>query len=140
MNSFFHKKPHRRWTWKSPDGRTKNEIDYFITDKRYIFRDVTVLNKFAKSSDHRMVRATIILNTNYERHKMIRKKQSKTWTHPRSIQEFGNHITETLQNKSQPNDFNILNDIIVEAITEPQKKCCPRKKIAQNAKSNKEGN
>ncbi|XP_030747668.1 craniofacial development protein 2-like [Sitophilus oryzae] len=43
MNSFFHKKPHCRWTWKSPDGRTKNEIDYFITDKRYIFSDVTVL-------------------------------------------------------------------------------------------------
>lgn len=34
MNSFFHKKLNRRWTWKSPDQQTKNEIDFIITDKR----------------------------------------------------------------------------------------------------------
>lgn len=26
MNSFFKKRPSRKWTWCSPDGTTKNEI------------------------------------------------------------------------------------------------------------------
>ena len=29
----FQKKAERRWTWKSPDGHTKNEIEYIMTDK-----------------------------------------------------------------------------------------------------------
>ncbi|PZC74016.1 hypothetical protein B5X24_HaOG208430 [Helicoverpa armigera] len=34
MNSFFQKPPHRKWTWLSPDGFTRNEIDFFMTDKK----------------------------------------------------------------------------------------------------------
>ena len=30
MNTQFQKKAGRRWTWRSPDGNTKNEIDYII--------------------------------------------------------------------------------------------------------------
>lgn len=26
MNSFFKKRPKEKWTWISPDGKTKNEI------------------------------------------------------------------------------------------------------------------
>jgi len=52
MNSFFQKKKYRRWTWKSLNGRTRNEIDYFIADRKYILRDINVLNKFAITSDH----------------------------------------------------------------------------------------
>lgn len=57
MNTFFKKAPHRKWTWSSPDGVTKNEIDYIITNKREIVNDVTVLNKLLTGSDNRMVRA-----------------------------------------------------------------------------------
>lgn len=31
MNSFFKKKPHRRWTWESPNGRIRNGTDFIIT-------------------------------------------------------------------------------------------------------------
>ncbi|XP_072376061.1 uncharacterized protein [Diabrotica undecimpunctata] len=34
MNSFFKKTPHGKWTWMSPDGNTKNEIDYILTNKQ----------------------------------------------------------------------------------------------------------
>ncbi|CAK1587865.1 unnamed protein product [Parnassius mnemosyne] len=34
MNSFFQKRPHRKWTWSSPDGSTKNEIDFIMTTRR----------------------------------------------------------------------------------------------------------
>ena len=33
MNTQFQKKAGRRWTWRSPDGHTKNEIDYIMTNK-----------------------------------------------------------------------------------------------------------
>ena len=33
MNTQFQKTAGRRWTWRSPDGNTKNEIDYIMTDK-----------------------------------------------------------------------------------------------------------
>ncbi|XP_057667257.1 craniofacial development protein 2-like [Diorhabda carinulata] len=75
MNSFFQKKLHRRWTWVNPNGRTKNEIDFFITTRKRFVTDVTVLNKFGIGSDHRAVRATVRINARNERQKMIRKKQ-----------------------------------------------------------------
>ena len=33
MNTQFQKKAERRSTWRSPDGHTKNEIYYMMTDK-----------------------------------------------------------------------------------------------------------
>jgi len=36
-------------------------------------QDVTVLNKFSIGSDHRAVRAKIVMNTRKERSKLIRK-------------------------------------------------------------------
>ena len=53
MNTQFQKKAGRRWTWRSPDGKTKNEID--MTDKPNMVTDVTVINRVNIGSDHRMV-------------------------------------------------------------------------------------
>nr|XP_049695954.1 craniofacial development protein 2-like [Helicoverpa armigera] len=55
MNSFFQKPPHRKWTWLSPDGFTRNEIDFFMTDKKRVFSDVSVINRVKTGSDHRIV-------------------------------------------------------------------------------------
>lgn len=44
MDSFFRKKIYRRWTWQSRDSRTKNEIDYIMTDYKNTVQDVSVLN------------------------------------------------------------------------------------------------
>ena len=41
MNTKFQKKAGRRLTWISPDGNTKNEIDYIMTDKLSMVTDVT---------------------------------------------------------------------------------------------------
>lgn len=34
-------KEKRKWTWKSPDCKYKNEIDYIISNKLYIMQDVS---------------------------------------------------------------------------------------------------
>uniref|UniRef100_A0A914V0E9 Endonuclease/exonuclease/phosphatase domain-containing protein n=1 Tax=Plectus sambesii TaxID=2011161 RepID=A0A914V0E9_9BILA len=35
FNSYFKKRPGRKWTWRSNDHHTKNEIDYFIGQQDY---------------------------------------------------------------------------------------------------------
>ena len=74
-NTFFKKAPQRKWTWKGPNG-TKNEIDYVLSNNRAIMQDASVLNSFKISSDHRMVRCKLKLNTRLERKKLIRGKPS----------------------------------------------------------------
>ncbi|XP_041471252.1 craniofacial development protein 2-like [Lytechinus variegatus] len=46
MNSFFKKKEHRKWTWQSPNGTTRNEIDFILTNRPDIITDVSMLNRF----------------------------------------------------------------------------------------------
>lgn len=71
MNTFFKKNPNRKWTWISPDGRTRNEIDFILANRNYIIQDVNVLNKFHTGSDHRLVRTKLVVNQKFERRKMM---------------------------------------------------------------------
>lgn len=56
------------------------KIDFIITDKKAIFRDVTVLNQFSTGSDHRIARASIEINLGKKRYCMIKKRSAPTWT------------------------------------------------------------
>lgn len=58
-NSLFEKKEHRRWTWESPNGTTRAEIDHIITNRRWCLFDVSVVPSFCTGSDHRLLRAKI---------------------------------------------------------------------------------
>ena len=53
MTTQFQKKVGRRWTWRSPEGNTKNEIDYIMIDKPSMVTDVTVINRVNIGSDQR---------------------------------------------------------------------------------------
>ncbi|XP_033113686.1 craniofacial development protein 2-like [Anneissia japonica] len=74
MNTFFQKKPNRKWTWKSPNGDTKNKIDFILASNHEIVKDISVLAQFDTGSDHRLVRATIKINMRLERARLVRKK------------------------------------------------------------------
>lgn len=78
MNTFFEKPLYRRWTWRSPDDITKNEIDYIITNKKYIVSDVTVSNRLDMGSDHRPVGAKILINSKQERNRLIHPQRFPT--------------------------------------------------------------
>lgn len=58
-NSFFRKPQHMKWTWHSPDGKTKNEIDYILCDRLQDIKDIQVESNLKFSTDHRMVKASI---------------------------------------------------------------------------------
>lgn len=58
MNTFFKKNSKQRWTWRSPNGIIKNEIDYILTNLHRNINNIQVLN-VTYPSDHRPVRATL---------------------------------------------------------------------------------
>ena len=66
MNTMFQKEAGRRWTWKSPNGVTKTDIDYILTNRPDIVTDVTVINQVNFGSDHRMVISNIKLDVEVE--------------------------------------------------------------------------
>ena len=51
MLTFFKKRLNKRWTWISPNGATKNEIDHIMTDRPDIFLDVSVIYSLRHGSD-----------------------------------------------------------------------------------------
>ncbi|KAK6765199.1 hypothetical protein RB195_025226 [Necator americanus] len=55
-NSQFQKPSPLRWTWESPDGGYRIEIDHIIVSKRFCLTDVAVVPKFYTGSDHRLLR------------------------------------------------------------------------------------
>ena len=65
INSFYKKKAGRKWTWRSPNG-VKNEIDFFLSNNKSIFRVASALNQFNTGSDHRIVKARIVFNFRLE--------------------------------------------------------------------------
>lgn len=129
MNSFFPKRQNKRWTWRSPDGRTKNEIDFIISDKKYIVKDVSVLNKINTGSDHRIVRAKLTIDVGKERHKLIRKTDNnRTWKSPSDRTGFQQCIANKLSGTETEENINVLNEAITTAILESQNRYCPTTK------------
>lgn len=126
MNTFFKKPIQRKWTWRSPSGNVKNEIDYILTNKREICTDVSVLSKFDTGSDHRMVRATLQINTQMERNKLTRRRGCVTIE---EIEKKRNKYQEILNTKLttaslRDMEIDTLSQKITESIRTATKQIC----------------
>jgi len=57
MNTWFTKHPRKLWTWKSPDGITRNQIDYITVNRRFrnTVRDIRTHPEADCNSDHNML-------------------------------------------------------------------------------------
>ena len=77
MNTMFQKKAGRRWTWKSPNGVTKTEIDYILTNRPGVVTDVTVINQVNIATDH-MIMHIIKLDVEEERKTLMTKRLKKS--------------------------------------------------------------
>ena len=119
MNTLFQKKIERRWTWRSPDGKTKNEIDYVVTDKPNMITDVRVINRINIGSDHRMLMSNTRLDTKAERKKLLRKKKPpKVDTREIGIKknEFQLELKKKFTALQELDDIDTLNENITETI------------------------
>ncbi|GBP18412.1 Craniofacial development protein 2 [Eumeta japonica] len=59
LNTKFKRKESKMWTWISPDGKTKNEIDFIMTNKSKYFSNMKVISNFNFNTNHRIIRAEL---------------------------------------------------------------------------------
>ena len=137
MNTQFQKKAGRRWTWRCPDGNTKNEIDYIMTDQPSMVTDVTVKNRVNIGSDHRMVMGSIALNTRAERRKLLN-KNTRTRVDTQIIGTKKNTFQLELKNRftalEEHDDMDSLNKNMTEMIQQSALSIAKQTKKQKNPK------
>ncbi|EYB93420.1 hypothetical protein Y032_0182g878 [Ancylostoma ceylanicum] len=99
-NSMFEKPAKRRWTWESPNGLTRSEIDHILTNRRWSLFDVSVLPSFDTGSDHRLIRAKITLN----------KKNFKRDTHRPAPHKIPTFKSADLESAIESNTWTLFED------------------------------
>lgn len=99
-NSLFEKPAQRRWTWESPNGETRLELDHVLTNRRWSLLDVSVLPSFDTGSDHRLVRAKI----------RLKKKFFKRDTHRPTPFRFPKYIPDQLQSTIESYQWSLHDD------------------------------
>jgi len=127
LNTFFEKRFEEKWTWMSPNNKTKNEIDFILSNHRKFCSDVTVLNEVDAGSDHRLVRACFRIHLKRERDTVIKKTRLPTNGElAESKEEYQKEITKRLPPiKSIENmDMNKLNERIKSSIHAAINKIC----------------
>ncbi|KAK6762552.1 hypothetical protein RB195_023325 [Necator americanus] len=78
-NHAFYKKPSSlRWTWESPGGGYRNEIDHIIVIRRFCLTDVAVVPKFYTGSDHRLIRGRFSFTRRAEKAAKFREGNHRT--------------------------------------------------------------
>lgn len=135
MNTFFKKKSSQKWTWKSPDQKTMNEIDYILTNFPNKFKDVHVLNNIKFPSDHRMIRSKISLKdtkrsrVKYKCSTYALKNQNEARFYLEKLEKNIKTINPTDKHTSQ-SLYNKLEECILDSMkTEKQKDKCKLNKI-----------
>ncbi|KAG7296473.1 hypothetical protein JYU34_020218 [Plutella xylostella] len=118
MNSFYKKKPQRKWTWISPDGKTKNEIDFILTDKKHIFNDVSVISRVKTGSDHRLVRGTLNINCKIERSRLMKSTLRPTPAQIQDPESFQSELCDRLICLENCVTVDDLNNRFVEIVRE----------------------
>ena len=130
-NSKYMKRDNRKWTWKSPDGSVKNEIDFIMTNKENTIEDVTVVSRVNTGSDHRLVRAKFNFRTRIERAKLVKTQISKI--DYKVLNAHQNLFQLELQNKFKElqvseDDIECYNQDIITIVNDAAKTIASRKK------------
>ena len=78
------KQKNRYWTWESPHGETRNQIDFTLNSQRGIVTNCEVITKADIGSDQRLVRMTLRINKRLARLKTVKSKNLLILTHKNS--------------------------------------------------------
>uniref|UniRef100_A0A914W7K9 Reverse transcriptase domain-containing protein n=1 Tax=Plectus sambesii TaxID=2011161 RepID=A0A914W7K9_9BILA len=113
LNTFYQKKPQRRWTWQSPNGATRNEIDYMLSFHQTVATDVTVLNRFNAGSYHRLIRTT--LATIPRRRKSTPHRNRTVFNRDVYKTELSRLLTATTPSDDPQSEFSRINSAIFNA-------------------------
>ena len=142
-NTFFKKKESRYWTWESPNGKTRNQIDFILSSQRGILRNCEVITKVDIGSDHRMVRAKIVLNKKLARLNFINNKR-KSKLDAVKLAERKQAFQIELKNRFaalsiEDSDVDTKYSLISDTVKEVAEKIAPKEKQAkQKSEEDKE--
>ncbi len=81
-NTFFKGREKTKWTWTSPDSKTKNEIDHVIVNDLRIIKNIKTLAKFEFPSFHRISRVEIKIPKRMRIKNFIEKQEQGRWIIP----------------------------------------------------------
>ncbi|CAH2085157.1 unnamed protein product [Euphydryas editha] len=93
INTFFKKRSGRKWTWQSPNGQYKNEIDYVLSNQPKYFQNLEILN-INYPSDHRMIRSTLKLSEPKKSRKNFNIKNCKILSNEEEIKQFKSKLCQ----------------------------------------------
>lgn len=118
------------------DSRTFNQIDYILTNKIQIVKNVEALNRFNTGSDHRIVRASICINWKLERNNKIGQTTPKRIDREKLQQEptkFNTRLESRLkEHRGKNTDINQINKIITDTLKTAVEPYILRKPIKTN--------
>lgn len=120
LNTFFHKKPNQRWTWRSPNDKYKNEIDYVLSNQPNIFQNIEVLN-LNYPSDHRAIRATMSITKQTKKRTAYKSNRYSSLKTEQEILSFKQNISSQLQDlykAQEKTSVQALYSTLTKAITQ----------------------
>ena len=140
-NTKFNKKISRKWTWRSPDGSIRNEIDFIMTSDPSSIKDVSVISKVNTGSDHRLVRCRLSVNTRLERAKMVQSGRRKI--NIETLTSLGHEFKIALENRFQTlhceiNDIDAYNNETLSVLSETALSVVGKRKPASSSKISEE--
>ena len=62
LNTVYRKSKKNMWTWITPDGKKKNEIDFIMTNKTRYFTNFDIINNLNFNTDHKIIRTELMAN------------------------------------------------------------------------------
>ena len=119
-NTLFKKAKKRYWTWESPNGEYRNQIDFILSSDRRIIQDCSVITSVDIGSDHRMLRAKIKINRRLKRLKRIKRQKplkintSNLELHEEMFQLELKNRFRALEDKENPPSIETLHKVIKE--------------------------
>ncbi|CAG4949079.1 unnamed protein product [Colias eurytheme] len=122
LNSLYKKNKNKKWTWISPDGNVKNEIDFILSNKPKFFKDITTINKFNFNTNHRMVRGAIYLNEIKKRRQYTKKGITPSQIPLTVPENLLTTLKENLLNNNKSENIQEKYNIIEKALKEISRK------------------
>ena len=131
-NTWNEQREEERHTWISPDGRTKNQIDYILIDKRY--RNSVTKSKARPEADCGSDHNPVVADVETKLKKIRNVKRTKRWNLIKlemeaNRTEFQERMSEKIDSIGDLQDINDVWEKLKKSIHDTAEEICGREKM-----------